>query len=82
MRQPFFDFGFQIDPALRLSEIETILRKNRVVVPVPSRDTLIGYCESGILSGFQSGARGDWYVYESSFVAWVRGLQPAAQAVA
>lgn len=83
MRQLRFDFGFAIDPAMRLSEIETILRVQRVLVPVPSRDSLIKLCEEGTLKGFQEGGRGDWWVYESSFIAWVRGFQPAArQAVA
>lgn len=68
-----YDFGFPVRPILRLKYVESILRTNRIILPVPSRPTLIGWLEEGIWEGkkMESG----WVVYEDSFRAWVRGLQ-------
>jgi excisionase family DNA binding protein len=71
-----YDFGFPVQPALRLREIETILKQTRVVVPVPSRPTLIMLIETGILEGYKMGRA--WLVYETSFHKWVRSFQPEA----
>jgi len=70
----FYDFGAPVQVRLRLKEVEEILRRTRVLVPVPSRPTLIGLCEEGILDGEKSASFG-WIVTEESFKAWVRGLQ-------
>ncbi len=73
-----YDFGFEVRPALRLKEIELILRRTRVITPVPSRPTLIGLIESGTLEGRKLSH--GWVVYEDSFKAWVKSLQPEAYA--
>lgn len=64
-----------IRPKLKLSEIERIIRKHRIIVPPPSRQTLIRMCESGTFDtpGGRPG-RGGWLVYEDSFLKWVESL--------
>ena len=71
-----YDFGFPVRPAIRLREIETILKKTRVIIPVPSRPTLIGLIDCGKLEGRK--VEGVWLVYEDSFKDWVRSFQPEA----
>lgn len=78
MRKPY-EFGFDVRPALRLREIEMILRRTRVITPVPSRPTLIGMIESGTLEGRKLSH--GWIVYEDSFKQWVKSLQPEAYAL-
>jgi hypothetical protein len=68
-----YNFGFPIRTALRLGEIEDILRQTRVLVPIPSRPKLIALCEEGKLEGRRT--EFGWIVYEDSFKAWVRTLQ-------
>lgn len=64
-------------PLLRLSEIERILKANRIIVPTLSRRTLIEMCEEGT---FETAPRVlpnrnlQWLVYEDSFLAWVAKL--------
>lgn len=64
-------FGVQIRSRLRLSEVERLIEKHRIVVPCPSRQTLIRMCEAGI---FETPARhselSGWLVYEDSFWSW------------
>lgn len=74
LRKNVYDFGFTVRPALRLREIELILRRTRVITPVPSRPTLIGLIESGKLEGRKLSH--GWMVYEDSFKDWVKSLQP------
>ncbi|MET0646395.1 MAG: hypothetical protein ABW208_07215 [Pyrinomonadaceae bacterium] len=71
-----YDFGFTVRPALRLREIELILRRTRVITPVPSRPTLIGLIECGKLEGRKLSH--GWMVYEDSFKKWVKSFQPEA----
>ena len=81
MRRPY-EFPFRVRPALRLRQIEAALRSTRVIVPVPSRPTLIGLIEDGTLEGFklpQANKRSQaWLVYEDSFHEWVRSFSPDA----
>ncbi len=76
MRRSAYDFGFEVRPCLRLREIELILQRARVVSPVPSRPTLIAMIEDGRLEGRRLSH--GWVVYEDSFKAWVKSLQPEA----
>ena len=71
-----FDFGFSHEPCLRLSHIEDILRETRVIIPVPSRATLIRRIEDGTLKGHKT--KGGYVVTEQSFKAFVRSFQPEA----
>ncbi len=75
MRKPY-EFGFDVRPALRLREIELILRRTRIITPVPSRPTLIAMIEDGRLAGRKLSH--GWIVYEESFKEWVKSFQPAA----
>jgi len=60
---------------LRLSEIERLIRKQRLIVPTPSRRTLIALCEDGT---FQTAPRrrprDPYLVTEDSFLNWVANL--------
>lgn len=62
-------------PKLRLSEIERLIRMNRIIVPVPSRRALIMMCEDGT---FETAPRrrtgGAYLVYEDSFLRWIKAL--------
>jgi len=62
-------------PKLRLSEIERLIEKHRIIVPPLSRQTLIRMCEEGIFetSGSAAGRNG-WLVFEDSFLKWVEKL--------
>lgn len=62
-----------IDPLLRLSEVEDVLRDSRVFYSVPSRPTLIGYCEDGTFDSITH--RGQHFVYESSLLAFINSFR-------
>ena len=61
-------------PKLRLSEIEKLIRTHRIIVPAPSRRSLIAMCESGILEAVIPPGKNHWLVYEDSFLRWVKDL--------
>lgn len=60
---------------LRLSEVQRLIEKNRIIVPTPTRRTLSNMCEDGRFET-ASGNPGKmgWLVYEDSFWKWVREL--------
>lgn len=60
---------------IRLSEIERLIKKHRIIIPPPSRQTLIKLCEDGTFetAGIGPTAIG-WLVFEDSFVKWARSL--------
>ena len=62
-------------PKLRLSEIERLIRKHRVIVPPPSRRALIAMCEDGTLETVNHRAGEAWLVFEDSFLKWVKSLE-------
>ena len=55
---------FDPDPLIKLGEVERILAQ--IISPVPSRPTLIKYCESGTFLGQQVGPGLHWHVFTSS----------------
>jgi hypothetical protein len=60
---------------VRLSEIERILRKERYIVPPPSRTMLLGLIEDGTFeTAGDSPTSLGWLVYEDSFRRWLRSL--------
>lgn len=67
-RQNALPFGVYIRPRLRLSEVERLIRKHRITVPCPSRQTLIRMCEDGTYEAKL--VRGGWEVFEDSFWNW------------
>ena len=68
-------------PKLKLSEIEEIIRKQRIIVPCPSRQTLVNWCEEGRFetSGNKPTSMG-WLVFEDSFWKWVKLLDGVLEA--
>ncbi len=64
-------FGFQPRTRFMLAHVEQLIRKHRIVVPCPSRQTLIRMCEDGTFDAVESqpGRRG-WMVYADSFWKW------------
>ncbi|HMT06706.1 MAG TPA: hypothetical protein PKA82_01795 [Pyrinomonadaceae bacterium] len=69
---------------LRLSEIERHLRVHRVIIPTPSRSTLIALCEDGTLEAtrritIRKTRRPHWLVYEDSFLRWVAEMDETNQ---
>ena len=72
LKQPF---EFRPRVKMRLSEIERLLKKHRIIVPPPSRQTLIKLCEDGTLetAGDRPTVMG-WLVFEDSFLSWLRKL--------
>ncbi|MFM9904809.1 MAG: hypothetical protein ACKVQJ_09590 [Pyrinomonadaceae bacterium] len=62
-------------PMLRLSEIERLIRKHRIIVPPPSRRYLTALCEDGTFeTAPRSSARKCYMVFEDSFVGWIKSL--------
>ena len=68
-------FEFTPRVKVRLSEIERLIKKHRIIVPPPSRQTLIKLCEDGTLetAGSRPSPMG-WLVFEDSFLAWLKRL--------
>ncbi len=66
---------FQPRPKIRLSEIERLIKKHRIIVPPPSRQTLIKLCEDGTFetAGTKPSVIG-WLVFEDSFFRWANSL--------
>ena len=66
---------FQPRTKIRLSEVERLIKKHRIIVPPPSRQTLIRLCEDGTFEtvGDKPTAIG-WLVFEDSFIQWARSL--------
>lgn len=68
-------FDFQPRPKIRLSEIERLIKKHRIIVPPPSRQTLIKLCEDGTFEAAGGGPSAiGWLVFEDSFMQWARSL--------
>lgn len=64
-----------IQPVMKLSEIERLIKKHRIVVPPLSRQTLIRMCEAGIFETVsENPGKSGWLVYEVSFLKWVEQL--------
>lgn len=65
-------------PKLRLTEIERLIRTQRILVPPPSRRKFIKMCEEGIFE--TAGDRPTnfgWLVYEDSFLRWAKEMDGA-----
>ena len=61
-------------PKLRLSEIDRLIRRHRIMVPPPTRRILIGWCEDGTFETAPHRHGQSWLVYEDSFLEWVKAL--------
>lgn len=76
---------YQSRSKLKLSEIERIIRQQKMIVPCPSRQTLIGLCENGTFESVGKDANGfpaptslGWLVFADSFWRWARALDGVA----
>ncbi len=69
-----YDFGFPAQSLLRLAYIEEVLRATKVIVPVPTRQTLIGLIEDGTLKGKKTSF--GYVVLEASFKDFIKSLHP------
>lgn len=60
---------------MRLSEIERLIKKHRIIIPPLSRQSLIKLCEDGTFEtvGSRPTAVG-WLVFEDSFERWAMSL--------
>ena len=68
---------------LRISEIERLIRKHRLIVPPPSRSTLRRMCEEGMFRTNSNAPTSlGWLVYEDSFWEWVEKIDKEAAAAA
>ena len=62
-------------PKLRLSEIESLIRVHRIIIPPLSRRALITLCESGTLEAApRATAHSPFLVFEDSFLSWIKQL--------
>ena len=62
-------------PKLRISEVERLIRINRIIVPPLSRRSLIAMCEDGTLEHAPRRRPSERYlIYEDSFLKWVRDM--------
>lgn len=59
---------------LKLREVEQVLASCFPAGSRPSRSTVIGWIESGTLSGKQIGPGGNYYVFESSLQKFVTAI--------
>ena len=68
-------------PKIRLSEIEKLIKRHRIIVPPLSRTTLNRMCEDGTFETTDGRPTSvGWLVYEDSFLKWVAQLDyPAAK---
>ena len=65
---------------MRLSEIERVIRKERIMVPPPSRSKLLAMCDDGTFETAGSvPSKFGWLVYEDSFWKWVQSLDGDAE---
>lgn len=67
-----------IDPLIKLGSVEKIFAKLFPDRP-PSRPTIIGWIEEGLLDGRQIGRGENWFVYQSSLDNFILRNQPARQ---
>ena len=75
MKQSHEGKSTRVRTKLRLGEVERLIRKHRIVVPPPSRTTLIEMCEDGTFEAAgNSATRIGWLVYEDSFWRWAADL--------
>jgi len=62
-------------PIIRLSEVERLIKRHRIIIPPLSRKTLQRMCEDGTFESpsIAPGQLG-WLVYEDSFLRWVEQI--------
>jgi hypothetical protein len=73
MKKPNFTFSFETTPIIKLSEVEKILRREKIILPVPCRASLINNIEDGTFDGKLH--HGYYLITVESFERWVKSLQ-------
>jgi hypothetical protein len=69
----------KIRPKLRLGEVERLIKEHRIIVPPPTRRTLIKMCEEGIFETLGSAPTSvGWLVFEDSFLKWAEKINGEA----
>ena len=69
----------EVRPVMRLSEIEKIIKRHRIMLPPPSRKTLQRMCEDGTFASVGGAPTTlGWLIYEDSFYKWVASLRADA----
>ncbi|MCV4753851.1 hypothetical protein OFC37_30785, partial [Escherichia coli] len=63
----------KIRTRMLLSEVERLISVHKILVPCPSRQTLIRMCEDGTFDARRLPNRRNWYVYADSFWRWAKG---------
>jgi hypothetical protein len=62
-------------PVIRLSEVEKLIKRHRILTPPPSRKTLQRMCEDGTFDAVGNAPTTlGWLIYEDSFLRWVNSL--------
>lgn len=70
----------KIRPKLKISEIERLIRKHRIITPPPARSTLIGMCEDGTFeTAGNAPTRVGWLIFEDSFWKWVLDMDESGE---
>ena len=68
-------YDVKIRPKLRLSEVERLIKLNRIIIPAPTRHTLIKMCEDGTFKTAGNKATNiGWLVFEDSFWKWAEEM--------
>ena len=75
MQEIKHSLNITIRSTLRLSEVERLIKKHRIIVPAPSRKGLRAMCEQGAFQTVSDQpSRLGWLVYEDSFWEWVKEM--------
>jgi hypothetical protein len=61
-------------PIMRLSEVERLIKRHRIIIPPLSRKTLQRMCEDGTLESPSVAPGLGWLVYEDSFLSWIERI--------
>lgn len=67
----------QLRPIITIGEIIELLKKHKILSPIPTRATFVHMCEDGRLETaprLQSAPNATLYVYQDSFLAWVKAV--------
>lgn len=68
----------EIEPLLKVSDVRDYIRRYRILVSVPTNQTIINWIEARKLIGFKYSNR-TYLVAESSFLKWVQDIQSNIQ---
>ncbi|MFL6469142.1 MAG: hypothetical protein ACJ72Z_14385 [Pyrinomonadaceae bacterium] len=68
-------YEIKIRPKLRLSEVERLIKTLRIIIPPPTRHTLIKMCEDGTFETLGNKPTNvGWLVFEDSFLKWAEKM--------